>query len=165
MKKLSFEFGQFCKKNNLKVATAESCTAGLIGASIAMTPGSSAWLDRGFIVYTAEAKNEVLGVLRETIDEHDITSVNVAHEMALGALRESKANLSLAVTGLAGPGGGTEDIPVGTVCMAWAYKNPSGKKTVMLERRLFEGDRNEIREAVVAFMLTETIATFDRLSA
>lgn len=151
MEGLSKQFGEFCVEEGYKVVTAESCTAGLISATIAMTPGSSAWLDRGFVVYTAEAKNEMLGVRFSTIDGFDITSEEVAKEMAMGALQRSKANLALAVTGLAGPSGGTDEIPVGTVCMAWATQNPRLK--IVSEKRFFDGTRNEIREAVVEYML------------
>jgi nicotinamide-nucleotide amidase len=151
MENLSKQFGDFCLKKEFKVVTAESCTAGLISATIAMTPGSSAWLDRGFVVYTAQAKNEMLGVNFSTIENFDITSEEVAKEMAIGALINSSANLALAVTGLAGPSGGTEKIPVGTVCMAWATKTPELK--VITETRIFGGSRNEIREQVVEYMM------------
>lgn len=154
---LSKDFGKFCVAKNLKAVTAESCTAGLIGATIAMTPGSSAWLDRGFIVYTPDAKIEDLGVLANTIDMYDITSVEVAEEMARGALKRSKANLSLAVTGLAGPSGGTKEIPVGTVCMAWGFKLGNGDVNVITEKVLFLETRNELRESVVKYMLEKVM--------
>jgi nicotinamide-nucleotide amidase len=156
MENLSKEFGQFCVKNRFKVVTAESCTAGLIGATIAMTAGSSTWLDRGFIVYTPEAKNEMLDVDFVTIDKFDITSVQVAEEMAIGALNNSNANFSLAVTGLAGPSGGTKEIPVGTVCMAWGVLK-NNKINVVTEKKFFNGSRNEIREAVVEYMLEKAM--------
>lgn len=153
MEQLSQQFGEFCMAHNFKAVTAESCTAGLIGATIAMTPGSSAWLDRGFIVYTPEAKHEMLGVDYATIAKFDITSEQVAKEMAIGALVSSKGNLSLAVTGLAGPSGGTPELPVGTVCMAWAIKG----KNVLTEKKHFDGSRNEIRESVVQYMLKKAM--------
>lgn len=152
MEKLSFDFGCFAKKHGLVVVTAESCTAGLISSTIAMTPGSSQWLDRGFVVYTAEAKNEVLGVNLDTIKKYNITSEQVAKEMVLGALKNSKANLALAVTGLAGPIGGTNEIPVGTVCMAWKL-NKDERKMLKTQTKLFTGNRNSIREQVVEYML------------
>ena len=156
MEELSKNFGQHCLSNKIKVVTAESCTAGLIGATIAMTPGSSAWLDRGFIVYTPEAKNEMLGVSFETIKNFDITSNNVAEEMAVGALRNSNANLAIAVTGVAGPTGGTVKIPVGTVCMAWATYADNNIKVVS-EKKWFDGSRNEIRESVVEYVLEKVL--------
>lgn len=153
---LSRQFGEQCVASGIKVVTAESCTAGLIGSTIAMTPGSSAWLDRGFIVYTADAKHEMLGVSHATIKDFDITSVQVAKEMAVGALNRSKANLALAVTGLAGPAGGTDAIPVGTVCMAWAFKGEHAP-IVTLQSLVFTGSRNQIREAVVRHMLINAL--------
>jgi PncC family amidohydrolase len=155
MESLSKKLGEFCVANNVVIATAESCTAGLISATIAMTPGSSAWLDRGFTVYTADAKHEVLGVRYETIARFDITSVEVAREMARGALGISKANLCLAVTGLAGPSGGTDRIPVGTVCMAWGFRiTKTGGIVTFGEKKVFVGNRNQIREAAVEYMIS-----------
>lgn len=151
MENLSKQFGEFCKQKGFNAVTAESCTAGLISATIAMTPGSSAWLDRGFVVYTPEAKNEMLGVKFSIIDKFDITSEEVAKEMAIGALGKSSANIAFAVTGLAGPTGGTEKIPVGTVCMAWAVKKTTIE--IITETKIFNGSRNEIRESVVKYML------------
>lgn len=163
MEALSAAFGAFCKEKGLKVVTAESCTAGLIGSTISMTVGASAWLDRGFLVYTPKSKIETLGVQPHTIEHWDVTSIHVAHEMAMGALKRSDANFALAVTGLAGPGGGTDAIPVGTVCMAWAYKPNKHQHHVVVEERVFEGDRNEIREAVVAYMLQHAIDQFSKI--
>lgn len=156
MENISKQFGEFCVTNKFKVVTAESCTAGLVGATIAMTPGSSGWLDRGFIVYTPESKNEMLDVDFATIDKYDITSVEVAREMAIGAINNSNANLSLAVTGLAGSTGGTELIPAGTICMAWAILKDN-KIRVISEKKFFKGERNEIREAVVKYMLEKAM--------
>lgn len=144
-------FSDFCIKNAISVVTAESCTAGLMAATIAQTPGSSAWLDSGYVVYTAEAKIRMLGVSPDTIERFDITSEQVACEMALGALERSTATLAMAVTGLAGPGGGTASIPVGTVCMAWAFRD----RDVVTLTRVFEGDRNSIRQQVVDLMLSQ----------
>lgn len=156
MDNLSKEFGQFCVKNGFKVVTAESCTAGLIGATIADTPGSSGWLDSGFIVYTPESKNKQLKVGFNTISKFDITSVEVAEEMAIGALGNSQGNLSLAVTGLAGSSGGTEEIPAGTICMAWGIQDDVYIR-VVTEKKHFKGERNEIREAVVKHMLEKAM--------
>lgn len=156
MEELSKKFGEFCLSKKIKVVTAESCTAGLIGATIAMTPGSSAWLDRGFIVYTPEAKQSMLGVSPETIEKFDITSIEVAKSMAWGALRKSNANLALAVTGVAGPSGGTYKIPVGTICMAWLF-NYGDDDGLILENKNFHGSRNDIREQVVKYMLEKVI--------
>ncbi len=156
MDNLSQKFGQFCVKNGFKVVTAESCTAGLISGTIADTPGSSGWLDSGFVVYTPEAKNKHLKVGFNTIEKFDITSVEVAEEMAIGALGNSYANFSLAVTGLAGSTGGTKEIPAGTICMAWGIRDNEGIRVVK-EKKHFKGERNEIRKAVVEYMLNKAM--------
>jgi nicotinamide-nucleotide amidase len=161
MDSLSKEFGQFCVKNGFKVVTAESCTAGLIAATIAMTSGASEWLDSGFIVYTPESKNKHLKVGFNTISKFDITSVEVAEEMAIGALGNSNANLSLAVTGLAGSSGGTKEIPAGTICMAWGIQDDLYIR-VVTEKKHFKGERNEIREAVVEYMLQKSMTLLDK---
>lgn len=148
---LALDFGKFSLDKGLKLVTAESCTAGMISSMVADIPGSSAWLDRAFVVYSAVAKNEVLGVDFATIEKYDITSERVAREMALGALSKSSASLAIATTGLAGPSGGTEDIPVGTVCFAWAFKGY--QLDVFSETKVFSGDRNEVRKAASEFAL------------
>lgn len=140
-------------EKKLKLVTAESCTAGLISATVAETSGSSKWLEGGFVVYTPETKNQFLGVSYDTIEKYDITSEEVAYEMAYGALENTYlANVAIAVTGVAGPGGGTEAIPVGTVCIAWARVNGEHIQ-VITEKCFFEGSRNDIREKVVQYSL------------
>lgn len=162
MEKIDQIFGEFCLKNHLVVATAESCTAGLLAGEIANISGSSKWLDRGFIVYTAVAKVEMLDVDEQTINKYNVVSVEVANEMALGAINNSNANFSMAVTGVAGPGGGSEEIPVGTICMAWAF-NIAGVNKVFVEKRIFNGDRNQIRKDIVQYMLRNAITLFSSL--
>lgn len=149
---LSLKIGHYLRDNKLILATAESCTAGLIAATIAETSGSSQWLDAGFVVYTPEAKEQSLGVSIDTINDYNITSTNVAKEMSIGAIKNSRANIALAVTGVAGPSGGTDEIPVGTVCMSWAFLYNSNIVTFE-EKMLFHGNRNEIRVQVVNHML------------
>lgn len=145
--------GQNLLKKNLKLITAESCTAGLIAATVAETAGSSKWLEGGFVVYTPDTKHQFLGVSYDTIEKYDITSEEVAYEMAYGALENTYlANVAIAVTGVAGPSGGTEEIPVGTVCIAWARLNGEHIQ-VLTEKCFFEGSRNEIREKVVQYSL------------
>lgn len=126
-------------------ATAESCTGGLVAAAITSISGSSAWFERGFVTYSNEAKVEELGVLPETLATHGAVSEQVAREMAEGAMRRSHAQCALAVTGVAGPDGGTPDKPVGTVCFGFAA---SGRKP-MTTTRHFPGDRAAVREAAV----------------
>lgn len=155
------KFGEICLKNKLVITTAESCTAGLIAATIASVPSSSSWLDCGFIVYTPEAKNKMLGVSFKTIEKFNITSVEVANEMAKGALNNSAANVSIAVTGVAGPSGGTNNIPVGTVCIAIAYKDSNGLIQLDSAKNYFKGDRNTVREAVVNYCLQKIIKKYE----
>jgi PncC family amidohydrolase len=137
---------QYLSDNELKLATAESCTAGLIVSELARVPGSGQSIDCGLGVYSPQAKNRYLGVRFETIDEYGLTSEAVAREMALGALGNNDADLAVANTGVAGPGA-PDDIPIGTVCFAWAFRH-EGKKYLFLETRRFSGDRNEVRLAV-----------------
>lgn len=157
MLNLSEQVGQALLKSCKKLITAESCTAGLISSKVADTPGSSSWLEGGFVVYTPQAKNKYLGVSLDTIEKFDITSEEVAFEMAYGAIENSvDANVAIAVTGVAGPSGGTKEIPVGTVCIAWARVYGEDIQ-VITEKCFFEGSRNEIREKVVNYSLEKLL--------
>lgn len=157
MLELSKKIGEKLLSLNKKVITAESCTAGLISSTIAETSGSSAWLEGGFVVYTPQAKNKFLDVSLETIEKFNITSEQVAFEMAYGALENSvEANVSIAVTGVAGPSGGTEEIPVGTVCIAWGRIYGEDIQ-IITEKCFFTGSRNEIREKVVEYSLVKLL--------
>lgn len=123
------------------MATAESCTGGLIAAACTDLAGSSAWFDRGVVSYSNEAKSELLGVDAALIAAHGAVSEPVARAMAEGVLARSKAELAVAVTGIAGPGGGSADKPVGTVWLAWARR---GQPT-RADRHVFAGDRAAVR--------------------
>jgi nicotinamide-nucleotide amidase len=127
-----------------QLATAESCTGGLIAAACTDLAGSSGWFERGFVTYSNEAKTELLGVDAALIAAHGAVSEAVARAMAEGALAHSHAQVSLAVTGVAGPGGGSADKPVGTVWFGWSVNG-----RVRTERRRFEGDRAAVRAATV----------------
>src|SRR3954469_11316719 len=126
-------------------ATAESCTGGLVAGAITDIAGSSAWFERGFVTYSNDAKMELLGVLKATLDAHGAVSEPTAREMAEGALLHSRAQLAVAITGVAGPGGGTVDKPVGMVCFAWSGL---GVPTVAVTKR-FAGNRAGVRRAAV----------------
>ncbi len=126
------------------LATAESCTGGLIAAACTDLAGSSAWFERGFVSYSNEAKTELLGVPPELLQAKGAVSQEVASAMAAGALGHSKAQVAVAVTGVAGPGGGSAAKPVGTVWLAWA--TPSG---IFAELAHFPGDRAAVRHATV----------------
>lgn len=130
------------------LATAESCTGGLIAAACTDLAGSSHWLERGFVSYSNAAKTELLGVDAALIAGHGAVSEPVARAMAQGALQHSKAQCALAVTGIAGPGGGSADKPVGTVWFAWA--TPQGVRS---DVQRFDGDRAQVRSATVQHSL------------
>jgi nicotinamide-nucleotide amidase len=128
----------------LMLATAESCTGGLIAAECTNVSGSSDWFERGFVNYSNAAKTELLSVPATLIEQHGAVSEPVARAMAAGALLHSRAQVSLSVTGVAGPNGGSADKPVGTVWLAWA--TPAG---VTAECFHFSGDRAAVRQATV----------------
>jgi nicotinamide-nucleotide amidase len=142
------------------LATAESCTGGLIAAACTDLAGSSDWFERGFVTYSNQAKTEMLGVDAQLIDTHGAVSEPVARAMAQGALQHSRAQVSVAVTGVAGPGGGSTDKPVGTVWFAWAL--PWG---VTSEVQHFAGDRAAVRAATVAHALHRLIALLQEARA
>jgi nicotinamide-nucleotide amidase len=123
------------------LATAESCTGGWVSQCLTAIAGSSAWFERGFVTYSNAAKREMLGVPEETLAAHGAVSQPVAVAMAEGALRRSRAGWALAITGIAGPDGGTAEKPVGTVCLAWAARD-GGTTT---ETRHFSGGREAVR--------------------
>jgi nicotinamide-nucleotide amidase len=138
------------KAEGLKIATAESCTGGLIAASLAAVPGASASLERGFVTYSNEAKTEMLGVPAELIAQHGAVSKPVAIAMAEGALGHSPADIAVAVTGIAGPDGGTAEKPVGLVHIAAARRDG---ETLHEERRFGDIGRHEIQVQTVAAAL------------
>lgn len=139
------DISDYFDTHKLRLVTAESCTAGLVIATLGDMPGCGGWLEAGFVTYAPEAKCGVLGVNPETIEKYNLTSEPVAREMVEGALRNSRANVAVANTGIAGPA--SEDgIPVGTLCLAWAFEH-KGTTVVFSETRHFDGDRNAIRKA------------------
>ncbi len=130
---------------NWQLATAESCTGGWIAKVLTDRAGSSAWFDRGFVTYSNASKQDMLGVLSRTLQVHGAVSRETVLEMAGGALANSAAQLSVAVSGIAGPGGGMPDKPVGTVWLAWG--SPQGVEAVCEH---FSGDREQVRRQTVA---------------
>lgn len=137
------EAASILKRLHWQLVTAESCTGGLIASSITDLPGSSAWFERGFITYSNLAKQEMLGVPEELIRAHGAVSKEVASAMVTGALHHSVGQIALAVTGIAGPDGGSVEKPVGTVCFAWSIRDGS---PVLLKKQ-FKGSRQEVRLA------------------
>lgn len=144
---------RYLEENALRLVTAESCTAGLVASTLAELPGSASWLECAFVTYSSESKMSYLGVHPETIERYNLTSEQVAREMAVGALRVSRANVALANTGVAGPSDGDGGIPVGTVCFAWAFER-DGEIRSFSETRKFNGDRNAVRQAASAYLLS-----------
>ena len=132
------------REQELVVATAESCTGGMIAATITDIAGSSDVFDRGFVTYSNQSKIEMLGVLHETLEKHGAVSEETCAEMLQGALKNSDANIAVATTGIAGPGGGSEEKPIGLV-----YIGISGRFGANVEKCFFKGNREEIRKAAV----------------
>jgi len=157
MDELAARLGAALKKSKALLATAESCTGGWAAQVVTSVAGSSAWFDRGFVTYSNDAKQELLGVRRETLAAHGAVSEETAREMARGALERSKAGVALAITGVAGPTGGSPDKPVGTVCFAWA-----SKRGVRSETRRFSGDRESVRRQSVIHALEGVLSALTR---
>ena len=138
---------------NWTVSLAESCTGGLVSATLTELAGSSEWFERGYITYSNEAKTECLEVPARLIESHGAVSEPVAKAMAEGARINSGSDVAISVTGIAGPSGGTAEKPVGTVCFGWATENQTLTKTMH-----FNGDRQAVRQQATEFALTELIA-------
>jgi nicotinamide-nucleotide amidase len=147
-------------KVSSKLVTAESCTGGGLAEILTRIPGSSVWFERGFVTYSNESKQELLFVSTETLEQFGAVSEETAIAMAEGALRNSHADFSVSITGIAGPDGGTEDKPVGTVCFAWAKRNEGSSAT----RLCFDGDRLKIREQACLLAMQGLIDTLQKLA-
>lgn len=148
------ELARRLNARRLKMATAESCTGGGIAYVLTEIIGASDWFERGFVTYSNDAKMEMLGVAAATLDRHGAVSEATVLEMARGALIRSRADVSVAVSGVAGPGGGSADKPVGTVWIAWAQ----GPDWSRAERFLFNGDRGAVRDATIEAAVEGLIA-------
>jgi nicotinamide-nucleotide amidase len=145
---LAAALGAAAQARGVMLATAESCTGGLVAGAITAIAGSSAWFERGFVTYSNLAKEQQLGVPRATIERYGAVSEETARAMAAGALHAAPAQWAVAVTGIAGPDGGSADKPVGTVWFAWA-----GPGHLQALRRQLDGDRTAVREASVRVAL------------
>jgi nicotinamide-nucleotide amidase len=156
MEDLANNLGARLKRSNEMLATAESCTGGWAAQVVTSVAGSSAWFERGFVTYSNEAKQELLGVRAETLRAYGAVSEETAREMARGALERSRATVSVSITGVAGPAGGTPEKPVGTVCFAWARRGE-----VRSETRRFAGDRESIRRQSVILALEGVMRALD----
>ena len=144
MEQLARKVGHRLKRSGAMLVTAESCTGGWVAQVVTSVAGSSDWFERGFVTYSNAAKQELLGVKAATLKKHGAVSEATAREMARGALRRSKGGIAVSITGVAGPGGGSRQKPVGMVCLAWIYRN-----RIRSEVRRFAGDRKSVRRQSV----------------
>lgn len=155
---LARQLGVLLGERKLMCATAESCTGGLVAGAITDIAGSSGWFDRGFVTYSNEAKMEMLGVPEATLAQHGAVSEPTARAMAEGALARSRAHVAVAITGVAGPGGGSPEKPVGMVCFAWGVRDAPTRVVT----RQFGGDRGDVRRASVVEALAGLLAAARR---
>ena len=146
---LSEQVGQALKARGATVTTAESCTGGWVAKVITDIAGSSAWFERGFVTYSNEAKAQMIGVREETLAQHGAVSEPVVVEMAIGALKAARADYAVSISGIAGPDGGSEEKPVGTVWFAFATDRGEG----IPRRECFSGDRDAVRRQATAYAL------------
>ena len=156
LSKLAAELGAALKARGYTLALAESCTGGMVAQAVTSIAGSSAWFDRGFVTYSNQAKNEMLEVSSKTLETYGAVSEQTAIEMAAGVLKNSHAQITGSITGIAGPDGGTSEKPVGTVCFAWSETN----KPTSMTTKHFRGNRHEIRRQAAIEMMAGLI---DRL--
>ncbi|MDD5057279.1 MAG: nicotinamide-nucleotide amidase [Sideroxydans sp.] len=160
MNELSTQVGAALKAQGMMLTTAESCTGGGVAQAVTEISGSSAWFERGFVTYTNTAKVEMLGVRQATLEAHGAVSEATVREMAAGALQHSHAHIALAISGVAGPTGGTPEKPVGTVWFAWALRDGA----VFARRHLLPGDRAAVREQSVRIALQGVLELLQNLS-
>jgi len=147
LSQLAAQVGAALKTHGMLLASAESCTGGWVGEVVTSIAGSSHWYDRGFITYTNQSKQEMLGVSANTLAAYGAVSEQTVREMAAGALKHSHAHITLAISGIAGPGGATPGKPVGMVCIAWVLRSGVASSQTFQ----FQGDRAAVRrQAVIA---------------
>jgi len=158
MKALAGKLAKALKAQGALLVTAESCTGGWAAQAMTAIAGSSDWFERGFVTYSNAAKRELLGVSEKTLETHGAVSEETARAMALGALERSRGTVSLAITGIAGPTGGSKAKPVGTVCFAWAARGGS----VQAQTRHFKGDREAVRRQSVEHALDGVLELLDK---
>ncbi len=146
---LAEQLGSVLKEAGHVLVTAESCTGGWVAKQVTDIAGSSSWFDRGFVTYTNEAKQEMLGVDARIIEQYGAVSLQTVAAMAEGSLHYSSATVSIAISGVAGPAGGSPEKPVGTVCFGWAFH----AKSVFTQQQYFTGDREDVRRQSVDYAL------------
>jgi len=158
MNTLAAQVGAALHQHGMMLATAESCTGGGVASAVTEIAGSSAWFERGFVTYSNQAKTDMLGVSADTLARFGAVSEATVREMVAGALQHSQAQISLAVSGIAGPGGGTAEKPVGTVWFAWGIKDGA----TVARRHQLPGDRAEIRAQAVHIALQGVLDILDQ---
>ena len=144
--------GNILLKKQLFISFAESCTGGLLGSSLISIPGSSKWVSQGFITYSNVAKIKFLGVSKKTLKDFGAVDTKVTDEMVRGVLNYDLADVAIAISGIAGPTGGSKSKPVGTVCISIGNQNE-----ILSKQHFFEGDRNQVREQSAEMALIDTI--------
>ncbi|MEN8179760.1 MAG: nicotinamide-nucleotide amidase [Pseudomonadota bacterium] len=153
LEQLANEVAQLLHEQKLRLAVAESCTGGWVAMALTGVVGSSEWFDRGFVTYSNQAKQQMLGVLASTLETYGAVSEQTVAEMTQGALTASGADATLAISGIAGPGGGTPEKPVGTVCFAWQLKQAEA----VTATQWFAGDRQAVRRQAVEYALKQLL--------
>ena len=151
------QLAQILLAKGFKIALAESCTGGLLAAHLTSLAGSSDWFERGFVTYSNQAKEESIGVPKKLIERYGAVSEEVAKAMAEGVLKNSLAQVSVAITGIAGPGGGSANKPVGMVCFAWGMRVADQIQTHS-QTKQFSGDRQSIREEACVYAIESLLA-------
>ncbi|HET7322757.1 MAG TPA: CinA family protein [Halococcus sp.] len=155
--------GDALRETDATIAVAESCTGGLVGSMLTDVPGSSAYFERSLVTYSSKAKRALLAVSRENLDAHGAVSEPIAREMARGARDTADTTWGVATTGIAGPDGGTDEKPVGTVYIGVAYAAPwgTGDSMTTAEHHVFEGTRSEIKAKIARRALTAVLEALD----
>ena len=153
LERISSELGELLKLKDYTFTCAESCTGGWVGHALTSIPGSSEWFGSSFVTYSYEAKTQILGVSPQDLDSFGAVSEEIVEQMVSGALDKSGANVGVAISGIAGPDGGTDTKPVGTVCFAWKING----QEIITSAEHFSGDRNEVRYSSVERALMGTI--------
>lgn len=157
LEQLAMQLGIVLQATGRQIVTAESCTGGMLAQALTSSSGSSKWFDCGFVSYSNAAKQHLLGVNADSLETYGAVSQEVAQEMAQGALLNSRAHCSIAITGIAGPEGGSIEKPVGTVWFAWAFQSPE-KPRVEVAHEQFSGDRRAVRMQAAEFALWRMLA-------
>ncbi len=155
---LSQQLAQALNKAEQKLVTAESCTGGGLAELLTRLPGSSLWYERGFVTYSNEAKMELLNIQHETLLNHGAVSEETAAEMVSGAIKNSHAQYGVSITGIAGPDGGTEEKPIGTVCFGWCDSH----NTIKTTKVQFDGDRISVREQACCLAIQGLLDSLDK---